>query len=255
MRNPGTVDYFEKNTPEYSVGRIAHAVKAINRLCSESASLVDIGCGTGNILDFIKNETPLQSVCGIDVSPNCLAKTKERVGCETFLGSILDSDFVETLGARYDFGILAAVLHHLVGRTREESKRLALSAIRNSLTLLNDGGYLFIIEPVFYPPFIMDLVFSVKEFVTMLTSMRVEILDKWNNIGAPLVSYYTIEQLIRMIRRIGHCEILEIDIEERNLTTLFRLALIRRRSDVTIILKKTGHFSSSPRFGCAGLMR
>jgi SAM-dependent methyltransferase len=255
MRNSGTVDYFEKNTPEYSVNRISHAVRVINRLCWENASLVDIGCGTGNILEFIKDRTPLQNICGIDVSPNCLAKTEDKVGCKTFLGSILDSDFVKTFGARYDFGILAAVLHHLVGKTREESRHLALSAIRNSLTLLRDSGYLFIIEPVFYPPFVMDLLFSVKEFITTLTSKRVEILGKWNNIGAPLVSYYTIEQLTKMIRCIGHCEILEIEIEERNLTTLLRLALIRRRSDVTIILKKTGHFSSSPRSGCAELMQ
>ena len=55
-----------------------------------------------------------------------------------------------------------------------------------------------VLEPVFYPPWTMDLVFYTKKAAATVTSRRFEILDQWNNLGAPVVSYYTNEDLREM---------------------------------------------------------
>lgn len=238
MKDENTIEYFDKNIPEYPLYRFNYTVKVINRCSCEDSSLVDIGCGTANMLEFLRKETPIQDLCGIDVSQNCLLKTQKRVSCETFLGSILDNNFIERIPRRFDFAILGAVLHHLVGKTRKKSKEYALLAISNSLTLLENGGYLIIFEPTFYPSISMDIVFYLKKLITKITSKRVQILGEWNNIGAPIVSYYTNEELLEMIGYINHCQIVDKEIKEHDLNFLWRLAGITRRTDTTIVVRK-----------------
>lgn len=238
MEEERTIAYFDANMPEYSVGRMDYALKAINHYLQKDGSLVDIGCGTGNILELIRDETGLQDLCGIDVSQNCLLKARERVECDIFLGSILDNSFVERISRKFDFALLGAVLHHLVGRTRRESMNYASLAISNSLRLLKNGGYLIILEPVFYPAFAMEVVFYIKKLTTSVTSGRIQILGTWNNIGAPVVSYYTNEQLVAMIECTGRCQIVEMECKDLRINPLWRLALITRRTDTTIVARK-----------------
>src|SRR5215213_7255254 len=73
--------------------------------------------------------------------------------------SILDEDLPARIGRRFDFAVLAAVLHHLIGPTRRASKGLAESALRQALALLEPGGHLFVVEPIVYPPVAMDALF------------------------------------------------------------------------------------------------
>jgi SAM-dependent methyltransferase len=238
MEEERTIAYFDTNTPEYSVRRMDYALEAINRYSQQGNSLVDIGCGTGNVLELIRDQSGLQDLCGIDVSQNCLLKARERVECDILLGSILDNDCVERMSREFDFALLGAVLHHLVGRNRKESMDYASLAISNSLRLLKHGGYLIVLEPAFYPVLAMDIVFCIKKLITSVTSGRVQILGTWNNIGAPVVSYYTNEQLVAMIECTGRCQIVEMECKDLRIDPLWRLALITRRTDTTIVAKK-----------------
>lgn len=95
--------------------------------------MVDVGCGTGNILELVRRETGIRDLCGIDISPNYVSRTKEKLNCDTFLGSVLDRGFVEAVPRKFDFAILGALLHHLVGRTRGESRGYAFAAVANHL--------------------------------------------------------------------------------------------------------------------------
>ena len=65
---------------------------------------------------------------GTELAAN-LAKVEERLGCETHLASILDTARADEIGPRFDFAIVAAVLHHLIGSTRRDSRRLAELAV------------------------------------------------------------------------------------------------------------------------------
>lgn len=241
MRDKATVAYFDEHTPEYGDYRLAYALERIKGISGAETSLCDIGCGVGNILEMMKKETSLKELCGIDVSENCLAQTRGRVGAaETYCGSVVDTAFVEGIGKRFDIVMLSAVLHHLIGRTRAESKMLARTAVKNSLKLLKDGGYLIVLEPTFSPAFSMWLVFWVKKLVTSVTTRRIGIFDRWNNIGAPVVSYFTVDELTAVLASGGDCRIDAVHVEECKVNLLLRLAMITKRVDTTVVVRKAG---------------
>jgi SAM-dependent methyltransferase len=193
-----TTDYFDSHLHNYSAKRLRFVFDSLNRVARPGQSIVDIGCGTGNTLAHLKQAMRLE-LCGIDVSAVCLKKAAEVSGCETLQGSITDDRFVSSVGQRFDFAILAAVLHHVIGKSRRESKALAKKAVANSFRLLKPDGMLFILEPTFSPRLSMDLIFWVKRAITTITSNRVMIGGYWNNIGAPVVSYYGSDELTDLI--------------------------------------------------------
>jgi SAM-dependent methyltransferase len=199
--------------------------------------LLDIGCGTGNILQHIVQRTSVGTVHGMDVSSRCLDKTRESLDCPTHLGSILDDRFVASLETRFDFVLLAAVLHHLIGRTRSESKRYVARALRNALTLLKPNGYLIVLEPIFYPSLAMDCVFYLKKVVSSLTSRRVPLFDRWSNIGAPVVSYLTNEELVDLVTVSGQVELVERQVEPAPLP---RPLWFLRKTNTTLVVRRTG---------------
>jgi len=238
MEDKHTVDYFDRNVPEYSDYRLPHVVEAIRKHARDDAWLIDVGCGVGNILESVMRTTGIRNVCGMDSSGVCLQKTGERVGCQTFLGSVVDDGFVESVPRKFDFVLLMAVLHHLIGKTRKQSKRQALAALSNCLKLLKPGGRLIISEPIFYPRMAMHVLFYVKKAITGVTTERLPIFGYWNNIGAPVVSYYTDEDLLGMLRSAGQFEVEEHYQDPMRVSMLQRAALITRRLDVTIIARK-----------------
>jgi SAM-dependent methyltransferase len=238
VRDAGTETYFDNWMPEYDSARFAPAAEWIRRLAGEESTLVDVGCGSGNVLAYLRAETGLRRFAGIDVSPRYLEQARQRVGCETHLGSILDEALVERLAGRFDFAVLGAVLHHLVGRTRRASRERARRALAHAVSLVRPGGHVIVHEPVFYPPWMMDVVFYAKRLASMLTSRRLELFDQWNNLGAPVVSYYTNEELRRMVGEDPRAELLDSRSAPAYLSSLQRAVFIRRREDTTLVVRR-----------------
>jgi SAM-dependent methyltransferase len=237
-RDTATETYFDTWVPEYDAARFACAAEWIRRLAREDSSLVDVGCGSGNVLAYLGEATGLRRLAGLDVSPRYLERARERVGCETHQGSILDPDVVSRLGGRFDFAMLGAVLHHLVGRTRRASGQRARTALANSLSLVRPGGHLIVLEPVFYPSWMMDVVFYVKALAVKLTSRRLELFDQWNNLGAPVVSYYTNEGLRQMVGEDPRADLLDLRSAPAYLSSLQRALFIHRREDTTLVIRR-----------------
>jgi ubiquinone/menaquinone biosynthesis C-methylase UbiE len=235
MEDRKTICYFDDLTPEYPVGsRYTCIVEMINKYYPRAgASLIDIGCGSGNVLQFVRDSTPVENLVGMDVSESYLTQVKERLKCDTVLGSILDDSVIATIANQFDFAVMGSVLHHLVGRTRKQSRRRAKQAISNALRLLKDGGYLLIYEPTFYPSSVMDAVFYTKKLIAMLTSKRVELFATWANIGMPIVSFYTNEQLVKLIDQIAEAELVHHEIKDRR-----RFALMVRSSLTTLVIRR-----------------
>ena len=237
-RDAGTEAYFDTWTPEYDAARFALAAEWIRRLRREDSTLVDIGCGSGNVLAYVQEATGLHHLTGIDVSPRYLKQARERVGCRTHQGSILDAALVKQLQGRFDFAVVGAVLHHLVGRTRGASRARARQALANAVSLVRPGGHAIVLEPVFYPSWTMGVVFYTKRIATTVTSRRLPLFDQWNNVGAPVVSYYTNEELMEMAGRDPRVEIAEIRSSPAYLSSLQRAAFIRRREDTTLVIRR-----------------
>ena len=195
-----TTAYFDQHVPEYS---LRHARRAVQLICAagpRDASLVDIGCGVGTVLASLATKaTGISRLVGFDVSSACLEETRQKVDAELHQVSITDSAAVGRFRGQFDFALMAAVLHHLVGPTRRRSRRVAETAIANSLVLLKPGGYLVIAEPTFAPSAPLGALFWAKRMSARMTSRRLPIGGYWNNLGPPIVSYYSPDQLHALV--------------------------------------------------------
>lgn len=234
-----TVEYFNKETPEYSLGRFEFALQFVRSHAEEHSSFLDIGCGVGNILELIREQTQVNEVAGLDVAETVLAKARDRLGCDTFLGSILESGIADAITKRYDFVMIASVIHHLVADSRALSIRNARTAVKHALELAKPGGHVILYEPGIYPEWTGAALFHTKRIVTRFTSQRVQLFGKWNNIGAPVISYYTDQQLGRMVEAIPGARFVEVNVEDARVNLLWRLAGIRRRINTTIVIQKS----------------
>lgn len=234
-RDEATVAYFDSHVPEYSVGRLDRAVEFIRAHAQPGASLIDLGCGTGNTLAYLHDQTPIGDVAGLDVSARCLEIARQRASCETYLGSIFDRSIVPAIGRTFDFVVVAAVLHHLIGRTRSASRAYARTAVGNALALLPPGGHLIVLEPIFYPSWAMNGLFYLKKGVSRITDRRVPIGGYWNNIGPPVVSYYTNEELRDMVLAGGRVREVVFEPDEAHVPRLVRRVM--RKTNTTLIVE------------------
>lgn len=227
-------EYFNEHTPVYELERFKAAFDFMRENAAPGSTCMDIGCGAGNVLEYVKNELAL-SVSGIDFAENYVARASKRCGCEVLRGSVLDDDFMSGIKKEYDFVILGAILHHLVGATRARSEELARRAVRNALKLLKKGGHLVVIENAYSPRLPLSVIFYVKRLMTAATNRRITFLNGWNNIGAPVVSFYPDEK----IRAMMPVEIIKHEsIDYPDLSPIWKLAGIKRASWVTYIGRK-----------------
>ncbi|MFO8006625.1 MAG: class I SAM-dependent methyltransferase [Candidatus Brocadiia bacterium] len=233
MSDTRTRDYFESFTPHYAPERFEFAIRFLQQHGAPDQALLDVGCGDGATMYQIARRTPLHRLTGLDLSGKYLRKARDLVACETLEGSILDEETLDRVHGRYDYCTLGAVLHHVVGKTRRESYRLATRCLANAARALKPGGYLMVFEPTHGPAWLMTVLFWVKRLVGSLVSGRLEILSRWANIGRPVVSYYTPDQLQRMFDNIGSLRVVHTEKVDES-----RMGFLIRRVGLGIVLQK-----------------
>lgn len=233
-----TLSYFDNNTPNYTADRYRDILNFVNQEGKENASLIDVGCGDGTVLKAFKEETDIAQLTGMDIADNYLKLTHEKVGCETFQGSILDSDLIQKIDKKFDYVVVGAILHHLIGENREESRQLAKQALKNAFDLLSPKGYLIISEPTYSPKESMDKVFNLKNFITKFTSDRVNILGYDNNIGAPVVSYYDKNIIKEMMKEYTEKEAVFEKYKPHELSLALRMVGVKETGALLLIYQK-----------------
>ena len=234
-----TVSYFDAKTPCYYQGFYSHMVSLLNTLAKEEDSLVDIGCGTGQTLQLISGQTRIRNLFGIDPSLNSLVEARNKGDFTLIPGSILDDALVASFGPRFRFAVLAFVLHHLIGRTRVESWRRAQAALTNATCLLQQGGYLFVVEEIVHPSFVAGYAFYLKKLFSHISAERIDPLKTDFSLGAPVVSYLTTYQLRRMVSGTLGLRVVNMHAQEKALRRVYRLAGINRIATVTLVAQKT----------------
>lgn len=235
-----TVSYFDNHCHEYGRDRIRGLAKVLRPMLGEGTRLVDVGSGTGANLARLSKALRISDLTALDASAESLARVAERLPqARTQCVSILDEQALEPLTGEYDVVVMAAVLHHLVGSTRRESKSLAEGGLMNAARLARPGGIVVVLEPVFEQRGLGVLlrpngsIFWVKRVVTSVTSRRVPVLGYWNNIGAPVVSFYSGDDVAGMTSRAG-LELVHRDSREQRPGPI---GIVARRADDTFIVR------------------
>jgi len=94
---------------------------------------------------------------------------------------------------------------------------------------LKENGYICILEPIFEPSFVGDLIFYIKKSVGKLTSKRVPVFGYWNNIGPPVVSYFTKGTLLKIVENLNNFEIIDIYEKELKRSFLMKLFFVKKK--------------------------
>lgn len=134
------------STAIHAVGPV---VNAIRRFISgrDNYSLLDVGGGNGTFLDTMLQAMPEASGTLIEMSPGMAEKNitspRKTVVCANFL------DWAATTAQsaqRFDVIFFNFVLHHFVGKQRDESVHLQIQALQAAKMVLAEGGMIVVYE-------------------------------------------------------------------------------------------------------------
>ncbi len=104
-------------------------------LNNENASIFEIGCGPGNIAQYLLSKHPGFDLFGIDVAPNMIELAQKNNPSAKF--SVMDCREIDSVQSTFDGIICGFCLPYLSG---EEAGKLVKDAFR----LLNTGGVIYL---------------------------------------------------------------------------------------------------------------
>jgi len=107
----------------------------VKKYSNPKASLLDIGCGSGNLLSVLK-KSGFENIYGSDFSNESVSLNSQKFGTRIFYADIREIKFFE--GRIYDVVICSDVLEHI-----QDDK----TAVKNIGRILNDNGILIISVP------------------------------------------------------------------------------------------------------------
>lgn len=102
-----------------------------NALNKNDASILEIGCGPGNITKYLLNKQPALHVLGIDVAPNMITRAQKNNPTATF--KVMDARNIASLHENFDGIIAGFVLPYI---SKQELKEF----LADCINLLNHKG-------------------------------------------------------------------------------------------------------------------
>lgn len=101
----------------------------------EGGKFLDVGCGTGETMSFIKNLSNKNEIYGIDTSERAVEYSKDRGHKHTYKANALDLPFEDNF---FDVILFLDVLEHI----KDDKK-----AIKEAKRVLKDGGIIILTSP------------------------------------------------------------------------------------------------------------
>ncbi len=104
-------------------------------IAQPNATILEIGCGPGNISKYLLSQRPDFDILGIDIAPNMIALARQNNPKAKF--QVMDSRNIHNLNKKFDAIVVGFCLPYL---SQTESQEL----IANAHQLLNDKGLLYL---------------------------------------------------------------------------------------------------------------
>ena len=106
-----------------------------NLIETKNASVLEIGCGPGNISKYLLNKRPDFNLLGIDIAPNMIKLAKNNNPTATF--KLMDCKNILQLKAKFDAIVCGFTLPYL-------NKKEAFKLIEDASELINPNGLLYV---------------------------------------------------------------------------------------------------------------
>lgn len=104
-------------------------------IAPKPATILEIGCGPGNISRYLLTKRPDLNITGIDVAPNMVALAKQNNPSAQF--QVMDAQSINSLQTHFDAIIVGFCLPYL---DREAVQKL----IKDAAQILNKNGVLYL---------------------------------------------------------------------------------------------------------------
>ncbi|MFD2603525.1 class I SAM-dependent DNA methyltransferase [Flavobacterium suzhouense] len=135
------VAVFDKHAHEYEQRFMDVSLydDTLNAFCDslskEDASILELGCGPGNITRYLLNKLPNLKILATDLSPNMLELAKKNNPEANF--ELLDCRDISKLSQKFDAVVCGFCLPYL-------SKEETLNLIKDIATVLNENGVFYL---------------------------------------------------------------------------------------------------------------
>lgn len=177
--------------------------RIVARLLPPDARVLDIGCGEGAFLRYLKEHRPDCRLMGADIASAAIRELQETGidGCQ------IDSnrELSEQFGVDWDAIVLMEVIEHVVDAEKLVRQVIALNPRRLFITIPNVGFLLYRLRLMFFGRFpLTTIVYHVKEHVRFWT---VRDFKEWTaHLGLMVRSYHgQIDRPDRIVRLLGWC--------------------------------------------------
>ena len=173
--------YFEKHSHHHAYHRdassYAQTMESITQILgSRPLNILDVGCGDGSFISGLNKSGIEGKFIGIDLSHNLVVDASRDVkkSADLLVGDGFNLPFRREV--KFDAIHLDSVLHHIIGKTRRESKQLA----RNFLTFLrerlSEHGVIIVEELHFLSFFFPELTSSIIFYgLKILNRLRINL--------------------------------------------------------------------------------
>ena len=159
-------EYWKKRQHENAA--VLHRYIVIKNKVPDGSSVLDIGCGNGGFLKYLKKERPNCDVVGIDVSSEAVENLKTE-GFAAYLAQC-ETSARELTGRDFDYVVLMEVVEH--AHDAEQLVRQALECNPRSIfiTIPNVGYFMHRLRLMFGGRFpVTTILFHMKEHIRFWT--------------------------------------------------------------------------------------
>ena len=166
--------------------------------------LLDLGCGDGTFIRNVIQAGLKGEYLGLDISSTMLNKAMMHdYDVDLVVADGLSLPIAS--GIQFDLIHLDSVLHHLIGKTRSQSKNLALNLIDTLFSRLSSNGFVMV-EEFCYDSYIIPNLTSLVVFygLKLINLLKLD-LRKWTSEIVPglEVNFYSESELINLFGRYG----------------------------------------------------
>ena len=199
-------DHFKESEDYRTRKGIIHAeedplmIDFIHNHMSSGDRILEVGGGSGAFLDLVLENTNIKEAYNLELVYEAYKKQVNDNIC-LMGGNALDLPFKDH---SFDWVVVKNLLHHLVGRTRRESKAFAKRGVGELTRVTKDGGYILILDEYNKYKLFSSILFYLTLFFSIF-SISFKSFGWGKNV---IVSFLTPDETKNFLAKSGKIEII-----------------------------------------------